>query len=87
MREETDGSVPKRVKHLSPRDPWNLIHRKHVQLRVPSSEGIDDGFVLYGIQERNQGASLLEVVHLGSGRRWANFEQDIRRGVKFFFGY
>lgn len=77
MREETDGSVPKRVEYLSPRDPWNLIHRKHVQLCVPSREGVDGRLVLHGVQERNQGAPLLEVVDLGPERRWADFEQDV----------
>jgi hypothetical protein len=85
--EVADHGIPKCIKHLSSRNPWNLIHRKHVQLRIPGSKRIDDRLVLYGIQERNEGAPFLQIVDLGSGHWGADFEQDIRGSVEFFFGH
>lgn len=79
-------NIPKCIKHLSSRNPWNFIHRKYVQPCIPSTKRIDDLLVLYGIQERNEGAPLLQTVDLGTERWGADFEQDIRGGVKFFSG-
>jgi len=79
--------IPERIKHLSSRNSWNLIHRKHIQLCVPSSERVDDRLVLYGVQERDEGAPFSQAVDLKPVRRRADFEQDIGGGVEFFFGH
>ena len=76
--------IPECVEHLSSRNPGNLIHRKHVELGIPSSKRVDDRLVLYRVQERNEGAPLLQVFDLGPGGRRADFEQDVRVSVEFF---